>query len=127
VTYTPFDRSGLVHEGFLRFSGPIISAFWEANNTPWLTYPSTAKITNIFPREGNRHIAVPVSLDLSTMADILFDEISADLLEELTLLPVAGLTRRIAYKNETVLRLVRRKDSETFHYSRLVFFYTTRL
>lgn len=118
-------RYGKVESGFLRLSGPLASIHWEADNNPTLASPSAAKITNIFPKYFDRYTAVSIPPDTSTKNEILFDTVEDGMPEELTLLPIIGITRRTAHENQAVIGLVLRPAGAE-SYSRLGFFYTSR-
>lgn len=121
------ERFGQVNSGFLRILGPLASILWEVEDCASLAYPMAAKITHIFPGPLGRQMSVSIPPDDSTKAEILFDIVMDDVPEELTLLPVIGVLRRTAHENETVLGLVLQQQAGKEFYSRLGFFYTTRL
>ncbi|KAF2806681.1 HET-domain-containing protein [Mytilinidion resinicola] len=128
VTWSdPRARFGQVKSGFLRLSAPLASVLWEAEDSPSLANPMAAKITHIFPRNFDRHMSVSIPPDTSTKAEILFDTVSDDVSDELTLLPVIGIMRRTAHENETMFGLVLQQQAKPECYSRLGVFYTTRL
>jgi hypothetical protein len=119
-------RFGEVDSGSLRLSGPLASALWEVQDSASLASPMAAKITHIFPSHLDRHMSVSIAPDISTAAEILFDTVMDDVPEELTLLPIIGVTKTAAHENEAVFGLVLKPQAGTQNHSRLGVFYTTR-
>jgi hypothetical protein len=121
------SRFGTVNSGQLELHGPLASVLFEIVDSSSSAHPMTARITHICPSHFDRYMSVSIPPDLSTKAEILFDEVIHELPEELTLLPIIGVTKRTAHQTETVLGLVLRREAETETYSRLGFFYTVRV
>ena len=136
-------RFGQVIDGYVKLLGPLASVCWTANpNTHSSLELKTGKITQIFPQEFGSHVPVSVTPDSSSDSEIFFntavdctpsigrseciDTTSED--QVLTLLPIVGVKKRIAYESETVIGLVLIPARHgTGKYERVGMFYTMRL
>jgi hypothetical protein len=121
LRHNPF---GAVKRGLLRLSAPIATVLWETNNASSLVFPVTGTITKVSPRylDLNSVLTPP---DTSTNPEILFDTM-VDFTEELTLLPIVGITKRSAHENEAVIGIVLKQSTDREGFVRIGFFYTMR-
>jgi hypothetical protein len=90
-----------------------------------LVCPSAGRITHIFPGRFERHMSISTPPDNSTDPEILFDTMD-NATEELTLLPIVGITKRSAHENEAVIGIVLNQSADGQDFVRIGFFYTMR-
>jgi hypothetical protein len=118
-------RFGGLLSGFLKLSAPIASVLWKAADDPSLICPSAGRITHISPGHFERHMSISTPPDNSTDPEILFDTMD-NATEELTLIPIVGITKRSAHENEAVIGIVLKQSADGQDFVRIGFFYTMR-
>ncbi|EMD87842.1 hypothetical protein COCC4DRAFT_142716 [Bipolaris maydis ATCC 48331] len=126
VSYDSVYRFGRVNSGYVRLVGPVTSILWITENPFPSAKPKTARITHVFPQHLNRSDSVSVTPDSDTEQEIFFDTAMEKIPEQLTLLPIIGITKRTAHENEAVIGLVLGSSAEKNRFQRIGFFYTTR-
>jgi hypothetical protein len=120
-------RFGRVNSGFIRLSGPVASVLWITDNDAPSPGPKTASITHVFPQHYNRSHSVSVPPDARTEQEVFFDTAMDETPEQLTLLPIIGVTKRAAHETEAVMGLVLNSSAKTKDFQRIGFFYTRRV
>jgi hypothetical protein len=118
-------RFGRSLDGYLKLSAPIASVLWKAADDPSLVCPSVGRITHIFPGHFERHMSISTPPDNSTDPELLFDTME-NATEELTLLPIVGITKRNAHENEAVIGIVLKQSAGGQDFVRIGFFYTMK-
>ncbi|USP81985.1 hypothetical protein yc1106_09259 [Curvularia clavata] len=106
VSHQTSFRFGSVNSGFIKLSSPVATILWSTEDTPPPSKPRTGRITHIFPHHLNRSDSVSVAPDSNTDAEIFFDTAMDKLPDQVTLLPIVGVTKRTIHENETVIGLV---------------------
>lgn len=126
VSHETSFRFGLVNSGYIKLSSPVASILWSiAPRSP--LKPKTGRITHIFPHHFDWSDSVSVPPDPDTDQEIFFDTYMARLPDQLTLMPIVGVTKRTVHENETVIGLVLEPSTKTEEFERIGYFYTTRL
>jgi hypothetical protein len=115
---------GGVKYGLLGLSAPIATVLWETKNASSLVFPVTGTITKVSPRYLDL-TSVSTPPGISTNPEIFFDTMD-DITEELTLLPIFGVTKRSAHENEAVIGIVLKQPADREGFVRIGFFYTMR-